>query len=171
MGLIGIIKPLYRYNVLSSAVNKYQQHQVKNSWERRESNPWQLGEKQDCYLCDMQPPSCCWFVWLALTTTMEAGNAHLNFEVERSNIRQLSHGWGFDWEWAQSLPIPGQGQKGTIVEEEPKSPVIVTKRESLYIGLTENLLQFCILVKKISAPSNVFFPATQINGFHLRFLR
>ena len=37
MGLIDMIKPLS--TVLSSAINKSQQHQEKNSWERRESNP------------------------------------------------------------------------------------------------------------------------------------
>ena len=34
MGLIDIIKPLY--TALSSAINKSQQHQEKNSWERQE---------------------------------------------------------------------------------------------------------------------------------------
>ena len=54
MGLIGIIEPLS--TVLSSAVIKYQQHREKNSWERRESNSGLLGEKQERYLCAMQPP-------------------------------------------------------------------------------------------------------------------
>ena len=56
MGSIDIIKPLF--NVLSSAVNKSQQQQEKNSWERRESNPGLLGERQECYLWIMQPPLC-----------------------------------------------------------------------------------------------------------------
>ena len=55
MGLIDVIKLLS--TVLSSANNKSQQHQDKNSWECRESNPGLLGEKQVCYLCDMKPPS------------------------------------------------------------------------------------------------------------------
>ena len=37
--------------VLSSAINKSQQHEEKNYWERRESNLMLLGEKQVCYLC------------------------------------------------------------------------------------------------------------------------
>ena len=37
MGSIDMIKPLS--TVLRSAVNKSQQHQEKNSWERRVSNP------------------------------------------------------------------------------------------------------------------------------------
>ena len=53
MGSIDIIKPLP--TVLSSAVNKSEQHQEKNSWERRESNLGPLGEKQGCYLRAMQP--------------------------------------------------------------------------------------------------------------------
>ena len=58
MGLIDIIKPLS--TLLSSAVNKSQQHQEKNSREHRESNPRLLGEKQVCYPCAMQPlPSLC----------------------------------------------------------------------------------------------------------------
>ena len=44
MGLIDIIKPLS--TVLSSAFNKPQQHQEKNSWERQESNPGLPGGKQ-----------------------------------------------------------------------------------------------------------------------------
>ena len=40
MGLIDSIKPLA--TVLSSMVNKPQQHKEKNSWERRELNPWLL---------------------------------------------------------------------------------------------------------------------------------
>ena len=45
MGLICIIKPLS--TVLSSAVNKSQQHQEKKSWERQELNPGSLGAKRD----------------------------------------------------------------------------------------------------------------------------
>ena len=43
MGSIDILKPLSI--VLSSAANKYQQHQEKNSWELQETN-----------LCALQPP-------------------------------------------------------------------------------------------------------------------
>ena len=61
MGTIDIVRPLS--TDLSVAVNKSQQHREKNSWERRESNPGLLGEKQVCYLCAMQPPiialRCC----------------------------------------------------------------------------------------------------------------
>ena len=42
-------KPLS--TVMSSAVNTYLQDQEKNTRERPESNPWLLGEKQECYLC------------------------------------------------------------------------------------------------------------------------
>ena len=55
MGLIDINKPLSA--VLSSAIDKNQQHQEKNSWEHRELNQGLLGEKQVCFLCAMQPPS------------------------------------------------------------------------------------------------------------------
>ena len=54
MGSIYIIKPMS--TVLSSVVNKSKQHQEKNSWERQELNPELKGEKQECYLCAMQPP-------------------------------------------------------------------------------------------------------------------
>ena len=54
MGTIDIIKRLS--TLISSAVNKSQQHQDKNSWECRESNPGLLGEKQVCHLCAMQAP-------------------------------------------------------------------------------------------------------------------
>ena len=54
MGLIDIIKPLS--TVQSSAINKSQQHQEKNSWECQELNPGLLGEKQICYIRAMQPP-------------------------------------------------------------------------------------------------------------------
>ena len=54
MGSIDIGKPLS--TALSSAVHKSQQHQDKNSWERWVSNPGLMGEKQECYLCAMQPP-------------------------------------------------------------------------------------------------------------------
>ena len=47
MGLIDIIKPLS--SVLSSAVNKSQQHQEKKSWESLELNRGLLGEEQICY--------------------------------------------------------------------------------------------------------------------------
>ena len=49
MGSIDIMKPLF--TVLSSAVNKSQQHQEENSWKHRESNPGLLGEKHVYYLC------------------------------------------------------------------------------------------------------------------------
>ena len=29
---------------------------LKKYWQSRDSNPGQLGEKQECYLSDMQPP-------------------------------------------------------------------------------------------------------------------
>ena len=45
MGSIDIIKLLS--TALSSAVNKSEQHQEKNSWEYRVSNPGLLGEKQE----------------------------------------------------------------------------------------------------------------------------
>ena len=54
MGWIYIIKPLS--SVLSSAANKYHQHQEKSSWERQELNLGLLGVKQVCYLCAMQHP-------------------------------------------------------------------------------------------------------------------
>ena len=47
MVLIDIIKPLS--TVLSSAVNKSQQHQQKNSWERQELNPGLVGGEQVWY--------------------------------------------------------------------------------------------------------------------------
>ena len=51
MGSIEIFKPLSI--ALTSAVNKSQQHQEKNSWECQELNPELLGEKQVYYLCVM----------------------------------------------------------------------------------------------------------------------
>ena len=53
MGLIDIIVP--QLTPLSSAINKFQQHQEKHSWERSESNLGLLGEKQVCYLCGRPP--------------------------------------------------------------------------------------------------------------------
>ena len=53
MDWIDIIKPLS--TVLSSSINKSQQHQEKNCWECRELNPGLLGEKQVCYLRAMHP--------------------------------------------------------------------------------------------------------------------
>ena len=50
-----LIKPMS--TVLSSVINKCQQHQEKICWERWEPNPGLLGEKQVCYLCAIQPPS------------------------------------------------------------------------------------------------------------------
>ena len=45
--------------VLSSTVDKSQQHQERNSgnkfWECRELNPGQLGEKRERYLCAIPP--------------------------------------------------------------------------------------------------------------------
>ena len=52
MDLMDIIKPLS--TAQSSAVNKSQQHQGKDSRERQESNLGLLGEKQVSYLCAMQ---------------------------------------------------------------------------------------------------------------------
>ena len=49
MGSIDIIKPLSIG--LSSAINKYQHHQEKNSLERRKWNLGPLGEKREWYLC------------------------------------------------------------------------------------------------------------------------
>ena len=54
MGEIDAIKRLS--TVLSRAVNKAQHHQEKKYWERQESNPALLGEKQNCSLCAMQAP-------------------------------------------------------------------------------------------------------------------
>ena len=54
MGSIDVTKPLS--TVLSSAVNKSHQHQEKNSWGCRESNPELVGERQICYLCAKHPP-------------------------------------------------------------------------------------------------------------------
>ena len=53
MGAIDIIKPLC--TVLSSGVNKSWQHQEKNYLKCQELNQGQLGEKQVCYLCAIQP--------------------------------------------------------------------------------------------------------------------
>ena len=54
MGSIDIIKPLSPFR--RSAVNKSEQYQEKNYWERQESNLELLGEKPVCYLCAMKPP-------------------------------------------------------------------------------------------------------------------
>ena len=54
MASIYIVKPLS--SVQSNVVIKSQQHQQKNSWERRELNPRLLGEKQLCDLCAMPLP-------------------------------------------------------------------------------------------------------------------
>ena len=55
MGLIDTIEPLT--TILSSAVNKSQQHQETNSWECSESNRGLLGAKKECYpLCYAPPP-------------------------------------------------------------------------------------------------------------------
>ena len=62
MGSIDMINPLSTF--LSSAVNKSQQHQDKNSLERNilenaeESNPGPLGGKQDCYPMCYAAPNC-----------------------------------------------------------------------------------------------------------------
>ena len=61
MGLIDIFKPLSKF-LLSSAVNKSQWYKKiveKIFWDCQKSNQGLLGEKQECYLCVMQPPS--WF--------------------------------------------------------------------------------------------------------------
>ena len=52
MGSIDIIKPLS--TVLSSADNKSQQYQEKNSWECYETNPGLAGVKQ---VCAVQAPT------------------------------------------------------------------------------------------------------------------
>ena len=52
MGSVDIFKPLS--TIVRSAVNKSQQHQEKKSCECRETNPWPLGAKQECYLCAKQ---------------------------------------------------------------------------------------------------------------------
>ena len=54
MGWTDIIKPLS--TVLSSVVNKSQQHKDKNSEECLELNLGLLGEKQVCYQRAIQPP-------------------------------------------------------------------------------------------------------------------
>ena len=54
MGSIDIIKCLS--TVLSTAINKSQQHWKKNYWERGDSNPRLLGEKIERHLCAMHPP-------------------------------------------------------------------------------------------------------------------
>ena len=52
MGSMDIIKPLS--TVLSSVIDKSNQHQDKVN-KFRESNPGQLGEKRERYLCAMFP--------------------------------------------------------------------------------------------------------------------
>ena len=54
-GSIGIIRPLS--TALSSATNKSQQHQEKNSWERWESNTWMRS------LCATKPPNVLDLFW------------------------------------------------------------------------------------------------------------
>ena len=71
MGSIAIIKPLS--TVLSSAVKKSQKYQEKNSWEHRESTPGQLGKKQVCYLCAMQPPVFAKSVYVMLVLPQAEG--------------------------------------------------------------------------------------------------
>ena len=55
MGSIDIIEPLSI--VLSSAINKSQEHEKINYWECWELNPGLQSQKQVCYLCAMQPLS------------------------------------------------------------------------------------------------------------------
>ena len=63
MGLNDIIMPLS--TVLSRAIIESLQHRIilrisETFWERRESNPGPLGEKQNCYpLCYAVPPPIC----------------------------------------------------------------------------------------------------------------
>ena len=57
MSLINNFKPLSIAQ--SSAANRSQQHQEKNSWKCQESNPGLLSEKLVCYLCAMDPPQKC----------------------------------------------------------------------------------------------------------------
>ena len=66
------MKPLS--TVLSSAVNKAQQHQEKNYRERRESNPGLLGEKQVCYICALG--------------TFSVGHVFLSFDLSLDPILQ-----------------------------------------------------------------------------------
>ena len=53
MSSIDILKPLW--TVVSSVINKCQQHQEKNSWDCQESHLGPLGEKRECLLCALQP--------------------------------------------------------------------------------------------------------------------
>ena len=54
MGSIDTIRPLP--TVLSSAINKSQQHQVKNSWELQELNLGLLVHSENGMQCAMRPP-------------------------------------------------------------------------------------------------------------------
>ena len=75
MGLMDFFKLLS--SVLSSAANKFQQHQEKHSWDCLEQNLGLLGERQECYLFAMQP--------LHLTCRLSwSWNEPQNFEVELS---------------------------------------------------------------------------------------
>ena len=58
-GFEQLLSFLHRPLSKQCAVIKSQQHQEipKKSWERRESNPGQLGEKRKRYLCAMPTPA------------------------------------------------------------------------------------------------------------------
>ena len=83
MGSIDIIKP--QSSVLSSAVNKSQQYQEKNSWECRKSNLGQLGAKES-------PPFPAKTQELVLVRVVQR-NFRKNFEilkpVNRTNIEAV----------------------------------------------------------------------------------
>ena len=51
-----IVKPLFTVQS-SNTINKFHQHQEKNSWECRESNLGMLGAKQERYPLHHAPPS------------------------------------------------------------------------------------------------------------------
>ena len=54
MSLTNIFKPLSTFLKSAPSINL---NIIKIIfWERLESNPGPLGEKQECYLCAMQPP-------------------------------------------------------------------------------------------------------------------
>ena len=72
MSLIDIIKPLS--TILSSAVTKSQQHQMKNSWDGRESNRGPLGSKQEGHpLCYAAP-----FVQHLFPSLVSCSNSRVN---------------------------------------------------------------------------------------------
>ena len=80
MGLIDMIKPLS--TVLRSAINKFQQHQEKNSWECRESNPGPLGGKRVCYLLCSAAPHIDTFFWLKLNKLPQKPESFFAFTIQ-----------------------------------------------------------------------------------------